>query len=152
MSIKNIVENKAKAVKLASWDLYKLPTEKKNKLLECIASQLVLDTKSILKANSIDMKNGKKSGLSNSLLDRLLLDEKRIGHMVEGIKDIIKLKDPVGTVYDRNYRPNGLKVERMRVPLGAIGIVYEARPNVTIDAAVLCLKSGNAVLLRSYKF
>ncbi len=148
MNIKNLVENKSKAVKAASWVLYNLSAATKNKLLRRIASELVANTKSILKANSIDMNNGKKSGLSNSLLDRLLLNEKRIGAMVYGIKDIIKLKDPVGTLHDKSCRPNGLKVARMRVPLGAVGIIYESRPNVTIDAAALCLKSGNAVLLR----
>jgi len=82
------------------------------------------------------------------LLDRLTLDEKRIEQMIKGVKDVIKLPDPVGKVFDKLKRPNGLVVEKMRVPLGAIGIIYEARPNVTVDASVLCLKSGNAVLLR----
>ncbi|OGF46567.1 MAG: glutamate-5-semialdehyde dehydrogenase [Candidatus Firestonebacteria bacterium RIFOXYC2_FULL_39_67] len=148
MTLKKLVENKAKAVKAAGWKLYNLSAEKKNSLLFRIASGLLSDSKAILKANALDMSNGKKSGLSGTLLDRLLINEKRIEGMIAGIKDVIALPDPVGTIHDRNYRPNGLKVEKMRVPLGAIGIIYEARPNVTIDAAVLCLKAGNSVLLR----
>jgi glutamate-5-semialdehyde dehydrogenase len=148
MTLKKLVENKAKAVKAASWELYNLSTEKKNDLLLRISYKLLAYTKDILKANALDMSNGKKTGLSETLLDRLLINEKRIYGMVAGIKDVVALPDPVGTVHDRNYRPNGLKVEKMRVPLGAIGIIYEARPNVTIDAAVLCLKAGNTVLLR----
>ncbi len=148
MNIKNMVENKAKAAKAASWELYKLSTARKNSLLFGLAAELKANTGNILKANALDMASGRKAGLSASLLDRLLLNEKRIDLMAAGLKDIIKLKDPVGTVFGQERRPNGLKVARMRVPLGAIGIIYEARPNVTIDAAALCLKSGNAVLLR----
>ncbi|MFH1075040.1 MAG: glutamate-5-semialdehyde dehydrogenase [Candidatus Firestonebacteria bacterium] len=146
--MKKLVENKAKAVKSAGWELYNLSAEKKNSLLSKIASHLLFYSKDILKANALDMANGKELNLSDNLLDRLLLNEKRIEGMIAGIKDVIALPDPVGTFHDRNYRPNGLKVVKMRVPLGAIGIIYEARPNVTVDAAVLCLKAGNAVLLR----
>ena len=148
MTLKKLVENKAKAVKAASWEMYNLSTEKKNALISRIAYKLLAHTKDIVKANALDMENGRKIGLSSALLDRLLINEKRIYGMVTGIKDVVALPDPVGMIHDRTYRPNGLKVEKMRVPLGAIGIIYEARPNVTIDAAVLCLKSGNTVLLR----
>jgi len=148
MILKKIVENKAAAVKSAGRELYCLSTKKKNSLLARIAGKLRLRTKAILKANALDMQNGKKQGLSPVLLDRLLLNEKRIEGMIRGIKDVIALPDPVGLVYDSKKRPNGLQVRKMRVPLGAIGIIYEARPNVTVDAAVLCLKAGNTVLLR----
>jgi glutamate-5-semialdehyde dehydrogenase len=148
MILKKLVENKAKAVKAASLELYNLTAKKKNRLLGKISSILLFKSKDILRANAIDMENGRKNGLSVSLLDRLLLNEKRIEMMVAGIKEVSALNDPVGVLYDKKHMPNGLRVERMRVPLGAIGIIYEARPNVTIDAAVLCLKAGNSVLLR----
>ncbi|MFH1824109.1 MAG: glutamate-5-semialdehyde dehydrogenase [Candidatus Firestonebacteria bacterium] len=139
---------KAKLVKDASLILYNSSTKIKNELLKKIIQNLNKEVKSILKANEIDIKKGKKNNLSKALIDRLTLNEKRINQMIVGINDVIKLPDPVGVIFDIKERPNGLKVGKMRVPLGAIGIIYEARPNVTVDAAVLCLKAGNSVLLK----
>ena len=143
-----IVEKKAKSVKKASEVLYNATTVKKNALLKAIASHLERETDSICRVNREDLANAKKSGLANVLIDRLTLNEKRIAQMIAGVKDVIALPDPVGKVLERTKRPNGLVIEKVRVPLGAVGIIYEARPNVTIDAAVLCLKAGNGVLLR----
>jgi glutamate-5-semialdehyde dehydrogenase len=142
------VQEKAEAVKSASRVLYTCSSTRKNGLLRAINAQLRKNIPAILAANSEDLARAREQGLPGVLLDRLTLDEKRIHQMISGVKDVIALPDPVGRVYDRGTRPNGLRIERMRVPLGAIGIIYEARPNVTIDAAALCLKSGNAVLLR----
>ncbi len=143
-----IVEKKAKSVKKASEVLYNATTVKKNALLKAIASHLERETDSICRVNREDLANAKRSGLANVLIDRLTLNEKRIAQMIAGVKDVIALPDPVGKVLERTKRPNGLVIEKVRVPLGAVGIIYEARPNVTIDAAVLCLKAGNGVLLR----
>jgi glutamate-5-semialdehyde dehydrogenase len=142
------VSKKARSVKEASKVLYTCSTKKKNNLLEAINKRLQTETTHILSANSKDLKIAEQVGLSKVLLDRLTLNEQRINQMIKGVKDVIKLPDPVGKILDKVNPPNGLIIEKMRVPLGAVGIIYEARPNVTIDASVLCLKSGNAVLLR----
>jgi glutamate-5-semialdehyde dehydrogenase len=142
------ISNKARSVKEASDVLYNCTTSKKNALLKAINIRLHSETTIILDANKEDLKNAKESGLSSVLIDRLTLNEKRIDQMIAGVKDVIKLPDPVGKIIEKARRPNGLLIEKMRVPLGAVGIIYEARPNVTIDASALCLKSGNAVLLR----
>ena len=142
------VIRKARFVKEASGVLYTSTTAKKNSLLKAIIGRLNSETSAILKANKIDLKNAQHAGLQTVLLDRLTLNEQRIKHMIDGVHDVIKLPDPVGRVIEKTKRPNGLLIEKIRVPLGAVGIIYEARPNVTIDASVLCLKSGNAVLLR----
>ncbi len=139
---------KAQSVKKASAVLCNASTAKKNSLLEAIASELEHEAAAICKTNRRDLNAARKSGVSKVLLDRLTLDEERAAHMVAGVRDIISLPDPVGTVLERTLRPNGLSIEKIRVPLGAVGIIYEARPNVTVDAAALCLKAGNAVLLR----
>lgn len=142
------IQQKAAAVREASHSLYTASTARKNKLLQKIAQVLKKQEKEILAANRHDMEAAEAQGLSKVLLDRLLLNAQRIQQMVAGIHDVIALPDPVGEIVSRKKRPNGLVIERMRVPLGAVGIIYEARPNVTIDAATLCLKAGNAVLLR----
>lgn len=142
------VIRKARSVKEASGVLYTSTTAKKNSLLKAIIGCLNSETSAILSANKIDLKNAQHAGLQAVLLDRLTLNEQRIKHMIDGVHDVIKLPDPVGRVIEKTKRPNGLLIEKIRVPLGAVGIIYEARPNVTIDASVLCLKSGNAVLLR----
>ncbi len=144
----NIVRKKARSVKEASGVLYNCSSKKKNSLLNAITSHVRIQTPSILNANRKDLINAAATGLSGVLTDRLTLNEKRIEQMVDGVNDIIKLPDPVGSVVEKIKRPNGLIIEKMRVPLGAVGIIYESRPGVTIDAAALCLKSGNAVLLR----
>jgi glutamate-5-semialdehyde dehydrogenase len=142
------VTKKAVAVKEASRILYSCSTAKKNKLLRALILQLKRHKVEILLANQVDLEAAKRGGLSDVLIDRLTLDDRRIQQMISGIQDVVRLSDPVGAVFGKIKRPNGLVVEKMRVPLGAVGIIYEARPNVTIDASVLCLKSGNAVLLR----
>jgi glutamate-5-semialdehyde dehydrogenase len=144
----NDVQKKARSVKEASGTLYNCSSKKKNALLKAITSQICDQIPAILKANKRDLTNAATTGLSQVLTERLTLSEKRIEQMVDGVNDIIELRDPVGSVIGRTMRPNGLLIEKMRVPLGAVGIIYESRPNVTIDAAALCLKSGNAVLLR----
>jgi glutamate-5-semialdehyde dehydrogenase len=142
------VVKKARSVKEASGILYTCSTAKKNSLLKAINERLSSEISDILRANIKDLKKAKQAGLQKVLLDRLTLNEHRLKHMMDGVEDVTKLPDPVGIVIEKKRRSNGLLIEKMRVPLGAVGIIYEARPNVTIDASALCLKSGNAVLLR----
>lgn len=126
-------------------------TEEKNRILNNIADALIKNTEKIIKANDIDIQNGKNNGMANSLLDRLKLDVKRIEGMAKGVRDIAMLPDPVGKVLSETLRPNGLRIQKVTTPLGVIGVIFEARPNVTSDAAALCLKSGNTVILRGGK-
>ena len=123
-------------------------TSQKNAALTAAAAQLRAQAPVILAANKIDLQQAKDRGLSGAMLDRLLLDEKRIESMAKGIEDIIALADPIGATTAEWTRPNGMRIQRVRVPLGVVGIIYESRPNVTADAGALCLKSGNAVILR----
>ncbi len=123
----------------------------KNKALLAIADALEANIEAIQAANDLDLTNGKSNGMSQSLLDRLALSEERIRGIAGGVREVVALPDPVGVVEKGSVRPNGLMIESVRVPLGTIGMIYEARPNVTVDAAVLCLKSGNAVILRGGK-
>lgn len=125
--------------------------EEKAKALNCAADALVYYKDDILKANELDLQNGKEKGLSASLLDRLMLNEDRISGIANSLKEIAKEDDPVGKILESDVRPNGLKINKISVPLGVIGIIYEARPNVTADAAAICLKSGNAAILRGGK-
>ena len=125
-----------------------LPTGTKDAALHAIAEALEARTAEILEANARDMEAGRASGLDAALLDRLALDEGRVKAMADGVRAIAALPDPVGEVIDGQRLPNGLDVAKVRVPLGVVAVVYEARPNVTIDAAALCLKSGNAIVLR----
>ncbi len=125
--------------------------EKKNEALKAIADALKANSDKIIAANAVDLENGKANQLSASLLDRLMLNEKRIDGIAQGVLEVAALPDPIGTVISGSTRPNGLKITKVRVPMGVIGIIFEARPNVTADAAVLCLKSGNAVILRGGK-
>ena len=136
------------SAKQASRTLATLGAGVKNAALEAVADALVERTPEILEANARDLEAGREAGLSAALLDRLALDRARIGAIAEGTRKIAALPDPVGEVIDGFRLPNGLDVRKVRVPLGVIAVVYEARPNVTIDAAALCLKSGNAVVLR----
>lgn len=145
-----VMEHMGQAAKVASRQLA-TAGEKKNDALKAIADSLVKNKDRIISANKIDIENGRAAGLSASLLDRLMLDEKRIDGIAQGVLEVAALPDPVGTVISGGTRPNGLKITKVRVPMGVIGIIYEARPNVTADAAVLCLKSGNAVILRGGK-
>ncbi|MGE0115425.1 MAG: glutamate-5-semialdehyde dehydrogenase [Steroidobacteraceae bacterium] len=120
----------------------------KNRALQGAVDALRARSAGILAANARDMASARERGLSSALLDRLLLDARRVEAMARGIEDIMQLPDPIGTVIAEWTRPNGMKIQRVRVPLGVIGIIYESRPNVTADAGALCLKSGNAVILR----
>jgi glutamate-5-semialdehyde dehydrogenase len=139
-----------KAIKLnqAAKTLAMLSTEEKNEALAKMADQLMNEKEFILKENAKDIQAGKDKGISPSLLDRLLLTGERIDQIADAIHQLIKLEDPVGETVEAWERPNGLQIRTVRVPLGVIGMVYEARPNVTVDAGSLCLKAGNAVLLR----
>jgi glutamate-5-semialdehyde dehydrogenase len=136
------------AARDASRVLAALPTGTKDAALHAIADALEGRTPEILEANARDMEAGRESGLDAALLDRLALDPGRVRGMAEGVRAIAALPDPVGEVIDGHRLPNGLDVRKVRVPLGVVAVVYEARPNVTIDAAALCLKSGNAIVLR----
>ena len=134
--------------KEASYDLGVATIGEKNNALLCMAEELLKAKDSIIEANKIDLENAKAKGTSDAMLDRLALNNDRINGMADGLKDIVKLQDPVGEVISMWERPNGLQIGQKRVPIGVIGIIYEARPNVTCDAAGLCLKTGNAVILR----
>ncbi|PMQ02393.1 MAG: glutamate-5-semialdehyde dehydrogenase [Dictyoglomus sp. NZ13-RE01] len=145
--MENLIEKLHKA-KEASKVLANLNTIEKNKALEKIIEYLDKNKELIIKENSKDLEKGKEKGLSKSLLDRILLNEKRINDIIKSIEDVIRLPDPVGEIVSMQKRPNGLLVGQMRVPIGVIALIYEARPNVTIDGAVLAIKSGNAIVLR----
>jgi len=121
---------------------------KKNQVLETIAKNLISQKSNIQEQNAKDLVYGREKGLSNAMIDRLTLSDKVIASMVQGLEEIVQLPDPVGTTKNAYVRPNGLHVARVRIPLGVIGIIYESRPNVTIDAAALCLKAGNTIILR----
>ena len=142
------VADLADRAKVASRSLARLSTKKKNALLLAVAEQLEAREKEILQANRGDVQAAKEAGLSGALLDRLELNPKRFAEMVEGVRKVAALSDPVGEVLRKWKQPNGLEISKIRVPLGLIGIIYESRPNVTVDSAVLCLKTGNATLLR----
>ena len=125
--------------------------EQKNEALKAIAQALLTHQDEIMQANCIDLENGKANGLSAALIDRLTLNADRIRGVADGVLEVAALPDPIGTVISGSTRPNGMNITKVRVPLGVIGIIFESRPNVTVDAAVLCLKSGNAVILRGGK-
>lgn len=132
----------------AKYELQKRSTEDKNAALQAAAAALISATDRILEANRIDYERAVANGMSDGLLDRLKLTPERIKAMAEGLLQIVRLEDPVGTVIESFDRPNGLKIDKVRVPMGVIGIIYEARPNVTADAFGLCFKTGNAVILK----
>jgi glutamate-5-semialdehyde dehydrogenase len=136
------------AARAAARVLSALPSEAKNKALLSMADQLLVESESILAANALDLEAGRKNGLSEAMLDRLKLDAKRLSSMAEGIRTAAGLPDPVGRILKEWTKENGLSFCKISVPIGVIGIIYESRPNVTSDAAVLCLKAGNAVILR----
>ncbi len=139
---------KGKRAKEASYELNNLSTEAKNRGLNSMAEALIKNTDEIVKANKLDIQAAIQKGTSKSMIDRLSLDSKRIEAMANGLKQVAGLQDPVGEVIAMWTRPNGLQIGQKRVPMGVIGIIYEARPNVTSDAAALCFKSGNSVILR----
>ena len=144
----NEVLTKGQKAKEIAGELVTKSTDQKNKALAAIAEQLIEETSYILEENKRDIEQGKAKGMSASLLDRLMLNEQRIIDMTAGIRQLIDLRDPVEECVATWERPNGLSIREMRVPLGVVGMIYEARPNVTVDAATICLKTGNAVILR----
>ena len=150
-SATNEVEMKAKAAKAASKKLAYLSTAVKNKALLAIADELIAKEKDILAANRLDHNEGEKSGMNAAMLDRLLLNTERIKGIAGDVRTVAALPDPVGETFEMRTLPNELQVGKKRVPLGVIGAVYESRPNVTVDISVLCLKSGNAIILRGGK-
>ncbi|GAA0607849.1 gamma-glutamyl phosphate reductase [Virgibacillus siamensis] len=147
MQDNELIQKAAKA-KTASTKLAKATTEQKNQALYAISEQLINEQAFILEENNKDLLAGKENGMSESLLDRLKLNEGRIKDIAGALIQLTKLEDPIGEVLDKWERPNDLSIAQIRVPLGVVGMIYEARPNVTLDASSLCLKTGNAVLLR----
>ena len=148
MTLQDEIKLLAKEARDASRTLAQVTTTVKNALLRGMADALVAASADLMAANALDLQNGREKGLSDAMLDRLRLDEARIDGMADCLREVAELPDPVGEVTGMWRRPNGIQVGRMRIPLGVIGIIYESRPNVTADAAGLCLKSGNAVVLR----
>lgn len=142
------IENLGKNAKEASYDLGITSTTEKNNALELMAKALINNTEEIIKENKKDLNAAIEKGTSKAMLDRLSLDENRVKGMAKGLRDLIALDDPIGEVIEMWKRPNGIQIGKKRVPIGVIGIIYEARPNVTCDAAGLCLKTGNAVILK----
>lgn len=148
MSTMGDLEELALRARAAAAKLATLTAEQKNRALLAMADELERNTDIIMAENTRDLETGRSQGISDALMDRLRLSESRVKEMADSLRDVAALRDPIGEVADGWRLPNGLMVEKTRVPLGVIGIIYEARPNVTVDAAGLCLKSGNAVVLR----
>ena len=151
IDIKETIERMGADALSASRHLAYLSSDQKNKILLSMADQLLSDCDIIIEANKIDVSDAKTNGLTNAMIDRLGLNSSRIEAMADGIKQVSSLDDPVGQVMDDWKRPNGMSIRQIRVPIGVIGIIFESRPNVTSDAAVLCLKTGNATILRGGK-
>ena len=148
MDIKHYMQTVGSQARDASRVIAAADTALKNSALLAIAKALNSNLDELLRANAMDMQNGRNNGLEAALLDRLELNPERIAAMIEGLHQVADLPDPVGDITELQDRPSGIKLGKMRVPLGVVGIIYESRPNVTVDAASLCLKSGNATILR----
>lgn len=148
MDIKTYMENVGQKARAAARSIARADTNQKNLALNAMADAIERDAAILLAANAEDVARALTHGLDDALIDRLTLTPKGVASMAEGLRQIASLTDPVGGITDLNFRPSGIQVGKMRVPLGVIGIIYEARPNVTADAAGLCLKSGNAAILR----
>jgi glutamate-5-semialdehyde dehydrogenase len=146
--LKDLILEYGQRARAAARALARLGTDQKNAALRSMADQLDARTEGILEANRTDLEKATNSGLTGSMVDRLTLNPKRVKAMAEGVRQVAELEDPVGTVLKEWTRPNGLRISKVRVPIGVIGIIYESRPNVTCDAAVLCTKTGNATILR----
>lgn len=146
--IKTYMQNLGKQARQASRVIARASTDEKNNALHTIAENIIANTETLIETNQKDLNAGKESGLDAALLDRLELTLARIETMAEGLKQVAALDDPIGKISEFSKRPSGIEVGKMRVPLGVVGIIYESRPNVTADAAALCLKSGNATILR----
>ncbi len=148
MDIKAFVLNKALEAKEGAMALAKASSQQKNAALIRMAEALKKQSKQLIAENKKDIKYAEGKGLSRAMIDRLALNEKRVNEMADGLVEVAALPDPVGEIIRMRQRPNGMTVGKMRVPIGVIGIIYESRPNVTADAASLCMKAGNAVVLR----
>jgi len=148
MDIKHYMNDLGVRARAASRAMAKADTAAKNKALSLIAAAIRRDAAALRAANELDLAAAKAAGMEAAMLDRLTLSDKAIATMAEGLEQIVSLADPIGEISNMKYRPTGIQVGQMRVPLGVIGIIYEARPNVTVDAAGLCIKSGNATILR----
>ncbi len=149
--ITTLIEDIAKRARAASLDFATLSTDAKNRFLELLAQQLVEQTNAIIEANALDLEAAKAMELSGPMLERLSLTAERIADMAAGVRQVAALPDPVGVEIERLSPPKGFDLRKIRVPMGVIGIIYESRPNVTVDCAILCLKSGNASILRGGK-
>ena len=147
MSI-SIVETLCKTASAIKYDVQKLSTDEKNRALLTAADKLVANGDKILAANREDIENGRAAGMKEAMIDRLTLTKARIDQIAEGLRQVAALPDPVGEVIDEFTRPNGMKIRKVRVPMGVIGVIYESRPNVTADAFALCFKAGSAVILK----
>ncbi|MFA7292282.1 MAG: glutamate-5-semialdehyde dehydrogenase [Rhodocyclaceae bacterium] len=148
MDIQHYMTTVGRQARAASRAAARASTNQKNQALQAIAAAIRRDAATLIAANREDLEAARAAGLEAAMLDRLTLSEKGIAAMADGVEQVAALPDPVGEISDMKYRPSGIQVGKMRVPLGVIGIIYEARPNVTADAAALCLKSGNAAILR----
>jgi glutamate-5-semialdehyde dehydrogenase len=151
MTLNEQMTRLARQARMASRELAQLTTAEKNSCLLAMAAALEKNADAIKSANAPDLDAAAKSGLSSAMLDRLKLDDKRIAAMAKGLREVAALADPVGRILDERVRPNGLKLQKISTPIGVVVIIYESRPNVTADAASLCFKSGNAVILRGGK-
>ncbi|MDD5140023.1 MAG: glutamate-5-semialdehyde dehydrogenase [Verrucomicrobiales bacterium] len=151
MNLNEQMTRLAKQAKAASRELARLTTAEKNACLLAMATALEQNAAAIKEANALDMEFGAQHGLSDAMLDRLKLDDKRIASMAKGLREVAVLPDPIGKILDERVRPNGLKLQKISTPIGVVVIIYESRPNVTADAASLCFKSGNATILRGGK-
>lgn len=148
MNVAEYMQTLGEQARIASRAMARSSTKDKNRALIAIAAEITSQRAALRAANAEDMTRGQENGLDAALLDRLELTDERIDGMIEGLEQVAALPDPVGEITDMKYRPSGIQIGKMRVPLGVIGIIYESRPNVTIEAASLCLKSGNAAILR----
>ena len=148
MDIQHYMNTIGQSARKAARAMAKADTASKNRALELIAHAIRRDAALLTAANQKDLEQARANGLTAAMIDRLTLSEKAITTMAEGLEQIASLPDPIGEISNMKYRPTGIQVGQMRVPLGVIGIIYEARPNVTVDAAGLCIKSGNATILR----
>lgn len=151
MNIENYINQIVKNAKAASRIIASADTSTKNAALNYIAEGIISSAAMLKAENEKDIVAAQKAGLSEAIIDRLLLTDSRIKGMADGVRQIIGLSDPVGQLISGQTRPNGLQIQKVRVPIGVIVIIYESRPNVTADAAALCLKAGNAVILRGGK-
>ena len=147
-ALQKTVRAMARTARAASTTLLDVTEARINKALITVAAALEKNTAALRRENSKDLENGRARGLSSAMLDRLALSDKAVAAMTQGLREVARLPSPLGGAYDARIRPNRLKVYKVRVPIGVIGIIYESRPNVTIDSAALCLKAGNAVILR----